>query len=160
MGNHHHFTPPFISQQMVTLAVIGLLSSAMSTYLIYKIIRDKNRTKRIYHRIMLMISLADLSAAIWAGILSTWPSPKGQGIIWAVGNDTTCSLQGFWVQLCGLLSARYNSSLSFYYLIAIRYCWKKSKLIHYEKFFHGIPMALGFVTAIAGLIMHRYGNAI
>lgn len=154
------FGPPFSHQQKVVLALLpkitGFISGIFSTYMITMILRDKNRMKRIYHRIMLGISIADLSSAIWLG-LSTWPIPKGKAL-WAVGNATTCSLQGFWTQF-GFICPAYNGSLSIYYLLAIRYGWKEPQFLRIEKYLHGVPILFSLVTAVTGLIMKRYASA-
>jgi hypothetical protein len=125
--------------------------------IIYIILPDKKRRSKTYHRLMLGISCCDLSASFWLG-LSTWPIPEG-GALWAVGNDTTCNVQGFFTQF-GIASSFYNASLSFYYLLVVRYGWKESQLKGVERlFFHWIPLLWGLVSAITGLSIGVYGNA-
>jgi hypothetical protein len=153
--------PPFTPQQNRILAILPKISGGLSCFfsglIIYTILRDKKRRSRTYHRLMLGISCCDLSASFWLG-LSTWPIPEG-GATWAVGNKTTCNVQGFFTQL-GIASSFYNASLSFYYLLVVRYGWKERQLKWVERlFFHSIPLLWGLVSAITGLSIHVYGNA-
>jgi hypothetical protein len=159
MGYNHG--PPFTLQQKRILAVLPKVSGALSCFfscvIIYIILPDKKRRSKTYHRLMLGISCCDLSASFWLG-LSTWPIPEG-GALWAVGNDTTCNVQGFFTQF-GIASSFYNASLSFYYLLVVRYGWKESQLKGVERlFFHWIPLLWGLVSAITGLSIGVYGNA-
>jgi hypothetical protein len=153
--------PPFTLQQDRILAILPKVSGALSCFfsavMIYIILRDKTKRSRTYHRLMLGISCCDMSASFWLA-LSTWPIPEGGGL-WAVGNDTTCNLQGFFTQF-GIASSFYNASLSFYYLLVVRYGWKEHQLKWVERlFFHSIPLLWGLVSAIAGLSIGVYGNA-
>jgi hypothetical protein len=153
--------PPFTLQQKRILAILpkvsGTLSCFFSGVIIYTILRDKKRRSRTYHRLIFGISCCDLSASFWLA-LSTWPIPE-DGALWAVGNETTCNLQGFFTQL-GIASSFYNASLSFYYVLVVRYGWKEHQLKWAERFFfHSIPLLWGLVSAITGLSIGVYGNA-
>lgn len=156
----YRYGPPFTIEQKIALALIpkitGLMSAIFSIYMIYTIIFDKQRMKRTYHRIMLGLSICDLPTSITAG-LSTWPIPKGDAL-WAVGNTTTCTIQGVFAQF-GLICACYNASLSVYYLLVIRYGYKEHQMIIIEKFLHIIPIIFIISTCITGLIIGVYGNA-
>jgi hypothetical protein len=101
------------------------------------------------------MSIFDMCSAIAWGFTSL-PIPEydkfgdGQNILGAKGNDATCVAQGFFVQL-GLTSIFYNLSLSLYYLLAIVYGWKDSKLDKIRIYMHAIPLVIGFGLAFAGI---------
>jgi hypothetical protein len=151
----------FSIHQQRALAVIpkvtGNVSAFFSGLIIYTIVRNENRRSRTYHRLLFGISCCDVSASLWLA-LSTWPVPKSSGLLWAVGNDTSCHVQGFFTQF-GIASSFYNASLSVYYLLVIRYGWKEHQLRKVEPLLHLFPLLWATVTAIAGLIKRVFGNA-
>lgn len=157
----YRYGPPFTIEQKIILALIpkltGLISGIFSIYMIYTIMFDKQRMKRTYHRIMLGISICDLPTSFFLG-LSTWPIPNDTNVLWAVGNTTTCTIQGFFTQF-GLICACYNASLSIYYLLVIRYGYKEHQMMMIEKFLHCIPILFAISASITGLIIGVYGNA-
>ncbi|GAX15407.1 hypothetical protein FisN_8Lh297 [Fistulifera solaris] len=151
----------FSIHQQRALAVIpkvtGNVSAFFSGLIIYTIVRNQNRRSRTYHRLLFGISCCDVSASLWLA-LSTWPVPKSSGLLWAIGNDTSCNVQGFFTQF-GIASSFYNASLSVYYVLVIRYGWKEHQLRKVEPLLHTFPLLWATVTAIAGLIKGVFGNA-
>jgi hypothetical protein len=79
-------------------------------------------------------------------------------VLWSVGNDRTCNLQGFFTQF-GITSSFYNASLSVYFLLVIRYGWQDSRIKRLEPWLHALPLLWGFGTSIAGLSVGIFGNA-
>lgn len=156
------YGPPFTIRQQRVLAILpkctGLLSSLFSLYVIYTIVHDTKRRSRIYHRLLLGISLCELSTALWTG-LSTWPIPTSSSSPYgAVGNIATCTVQGFWLQF-GIAGPCYNASLSFYYLFVIRYGYKETQLEFWERYcFHIIPLLWGIISSLIGLYLRVYGS--
>jgi len=69
-----------------------------------------------------------------------------------------CTAQGFFIQFT-LCSPIYNVSLSFYYLLAIKHSWKDTRLFKWALVFHGIPLASGLGTAIAGVALNIFHSA-
>jgi hypothetical protein len=113
----------------------AILSILGSLYIIRDIVvtnrRDGSRIN-VYFELMLCMSIFDICSSIgWA--LSTLPVPtiniygEQTGVYGAKGNDMTCAMQGFLVQL-GFTGIFYNLALSFYYLLMIRYGWREDKL--------------------------------
>jgi hypothetical protein len=103
------------------------------------------------------MSLADMSSSIWLA-MSTWPIPDHTGAVYASGNEATCQAQGFFTQ-AGVSSPIYNSSLSFFYLLAVKYAWRDARLFHWEVVFHGVPIVWGLGTAIAALSLDIFHSA-
>ena len=135
----------------------GLASFLFSLLVLSTVSRDKKKRDKTYHRLLLGMALADLCSSLCFS-LSTWPIPKETGILWAIGNQTSCTFQGFFVQF-GISSAIYNGSLSFYYLLVVRYGWREDKMKKIEWFLHGIPLLFGLGTAIVGLPLILYNPA-
>jgi len=98
--------------------VAGLVSFVGSGLIVASVLKSKKKRSHTYHRLLFGISCVDMSSSFWLG-LSTWPIPEETGLLWAAGNQQTCSLQGFFTQF-GITSSFYNASLSLYFLPVIR----------------------------------------
>eukprot|EP00540_Astrosyne_radiata_P007449 CAMPEP_0116852814 /NCGR_PEP_ID=MMETSP0418-20121206/17528_1 /TAXON_ID=1158023 /ORGANISM="Astrosyne radiata, Strain 13vi08-1A" /LENGTH=444 /DNA_ID=CAMNT_0004485071 /DNA_START=1434 /DNA_END=2768 /DNA_ORIENTATION=+ len=72
------------------------------------------------------------------------------GAFGARGNEVTCKIGGFLVQL-GLTSIFYNSSLCIYYYLVIVNSWSDSRLKKIRVWMHVFPLALGFGLAFVGI---------
>ena len=71
----------------------GSFSFVASSAMITRILMSKTKLNKPNRRIIFAMSLLDLLAAT-AALTSGMPSPKGTTIL-AIGNQTTCSVQGF-----------------------------------------------------------------
>ena len=87
--------------------VSGFISFVASSTMITRILMSKTKLNKPNRRIIFVMSLLDLLAAI-STLASGMPSPKGTTIL-AIGNQTTCSLQGF-LTLVGIFQF-YHSTL-------------------------------------------------
>lgn len=152
------FTEPQLRALAILPKLSGGLSVVFSGCIVWTILRDQSRRNRIYHRILLGISCCDISASFWLS-LSTWPIPSDSNALWAVGSERTCNVQGFFTQL-GIASSFYNAMLSFHYVLVIRYNWKERDLKRVEWAFHCIPVLWSITSAICGLALGVYGNAL
>lgn len=154
-------TAGFSVTQSRALALIpkfaGTVSMLFSLLIVVTVFRDRHKRNRTYHRLLCGISFVDISSSFWLG-LSTWPIPRDSGVLWAVGNERTCSLQGFFTQF-GVASSFYNASLALYFLLVIKYGWQESRIRQIEPFLHAIPLLWGLGTAATGLGMGVLGNA-
>jgi hypothetical protein len=137
--------------------ITGSASVICSALIAYTVIRDKNNRSKTYHRLLLGMSIADISSSFWLA-LSTWPIPEETGILWASGNTMTCTFQGFFTQF-GISSPLYNASLSIYYLLVIRYGWTEEQMQRIEPFLHGVPLLWGLGTGVAGLFLTIFNSA-
>ena len=138
--------------------ITGFGSLAFSFLLAATILRDKNRRSLCYHRLMLGVSLADMSASLWFA-LSTWPIPMGTSdAAWAIGNNTSCKVQGFFVQTA-ICSSFYNASLSIHFWLKIVKGWNEQKFKSIEWIFHVVPLSCAILSAVAGLMMDVYKSA-
>jgi hypothetical protein len=136
----------------------GAISVTFSSLIIYAVINKiRLRKSTVYDRLIMGMSFSDLVSSFWF-LMSSWPIPKSSGVLWAVGNQTTCNLQGFFTHGT-VASPIYNASLSFYHLLVVQYKWKNQKLKKYEWCFHFLPIAWSVSTAIAGIPLKLYNNA-
>ena len=185
-GRRNMSTPPPTVQQLTTWAVLpkisGGISFLFSCVVIYQITRRRRHRRRggvgsgrggsqiqssksslfqlsFYNRLMFGISCVGTVTG-FATFLSTWPIPsQGSWEMFASGNDTTCKVQGFMIQM-SIAMALYNASLSFYYLLAIKYSWNETKLGRYERIFHAVPVGWAITTAFICLGLDAYGSAV
>ena len=115
----------------------------------------------MYHQLVAGMSLFDLIGSIAWG-LSTIPQPYRYNgddnelsyIYGAKGNETTCKMQGFILQL-GLTATNYFVSLTAYYLLSIRFRYSESRLQKYKWAFHIPPLTVGLFTSISALPYYR-----
>ena len=85
-------------------------------------------------------------AYILVGVLA----PYSAGFYLSRGNETTCKIQGFMIQL-GQTSMFYNLVLSVYFLLVIAFNWKEKQLRRYRLWVHLVVLLIGFGMAIAAL---------
>jgi len=117
-----------------TPRISAFFSCVGSLLIIWDIMSSKQRKRAIYSQLVLGMSIFDLIGSIAWG-LSTLPIPKYNRfgmetpIYGAMGNEATCTAQGFAVQL-NFTSMFYNISLSTYYLLGthsfVNFCYGSS----------------------------------
>ena len=151
------------SSQSKTLALLpkftGSLSVLGSTYIFQDLVLHKNPTRRVYHRLVLGLSCADMIASI-IFILSTWPIPETHGVYLASGTTQTCTAQGFFNELGNLATPLYNASLCAYYVLVILMEWVEERIrSRAEPFMHALPITISAVISILGLPFNVYNNS-
>jgi hypothetical protein len=104
--------------------------------------------------LMVAMSVFDICSSIAWG-LTTLPIPQYQygeptGMYGTRGNKATCKMQGFFIQL-GYTSIFYNMSLSFYFLLVVRFGLKESQLKKLQLWLHVPPLIVGFALAFGGI---------
>jgi hypothetical protein len=150
----------------VTLAWIprisGFLSLLGSLYIIQDILRHNRRNGlSTYHLILLGMSAFDISSSL-AWIVSTAALPEfdteresESGIYGAVGNDATCKIQGFFLELGFVGSTAFSASLTTFYLLSIVYGYRAAKTKPLQKYFLTIPVVLALALASAAIPFYR-----
>jgi hypothetical protein len=136
------------------------IASVVGSFLI---IRDviqtrKNRSDDLStrHRLLAGMSVCDiLSSSAW--FLTSWPVPADFPFtIWNVGNERTCSAEGFFVHLA-IGTVIYNACLALYYLLVIRYEWKNDYIAkRVEPWMHFIAVGFALSTGVAGLALDLF----
>jgi hypothetical protein len=131
---------------------VAALSIAGSSLILLLILRTDGSKRNTYHRLILGLSLADLSSSI-AWFMTTWPVVAGTpGSYGAVGTQETCSAQGFFTQF-SIVTVMYNASLAVYYVLVIVKGWKDADIAKIEPYFHLHALSWGFGTSIASLAL-------
>lgn len=149
------------SAQEKAIAIVpkftSLLSMFGSSFIIMKVIKKPRGQRNTYHRLLLGMSCCDLLAST-CFFLTTWPIPSDEAVYAASGNQATCVAQGFFSQF-SLATAMYNASLSFFYVVRIRWQWNVKRIERQlEPALHTFALSIGIGTAIAGVVLNLYNN--
>lgn len=115
-------------------------------------------SSHVYQRLLLGLSINSVVASTMS-IMGSWMVPSETEVLWAVGNEKTCKMQGFVFQFTGMMGALYNFGLSWYYLMVIKYNWRDGRLRKWEPLLHTIPWSWGLGSALAGLFLDAYHPA-
>lgn len=111
-----------------------------------------------YQRIMLGLSVSDLISSLALSLQAFLLPAETSQRIWAVGNDVTCSMMGFFQQL-SLSNIWYTGMLSFLFLLAIRYSVSEERIAKvYEPWMHGLSIGFPLITASILAGMDVYGE--
>ena len=154
----------FSEQEQVALAILPKISSMASLIgsllILYEIlVLDRRKLGRVYHRILLAMSLYDVVESSF-NFQSSWPIPRGtKGVAFARGNTEWCEAQGFFLQF-GIVIPILNMCLSIYYLLVIKYSWTEEDIrIYAEPWFHVVSLSVALVTAGMGLAYDLFNNS-
>ena len=138
-------------------AVAGALSVLGSSSIIWTIAKDwKLKTANIKNRFLLGLCLSNLVNSLWF-IVWSLPIPAGSPDVWgAIGNNTTCQIQGFWLQM-GCAGSFYNGALSLYFLMSLRYSLSDSEISRrYEAWCHIIAIMWPLCTAVTAASLNLF----
>ena len=127
----------FFVFQCSVLIIVRILSKPM------------RRRFTVYHQLVLGVSFFDLvgsTAYILAGIMN----PVESGVYQAMGNQTTCKIQGVLVQL-GLTSMFYNMYLATYFFLVVNHNWKEHQFKKLQFWVHLVVISGGLALAFASI---------
>mmetsp|Transcript_13956 Transcript_13956/g.15524 ORF Transcript_13956/g.15524 Transcript_13956/m.15524 type:complete len:481 (+) Transcript_13956:139-1581(+) len=127
----------------------GATSTIASIALIVHILRTEEGvcSPKAYHRLIFGLSVADVLSSLWFSLGPTMlPNDINYIVKYAIGNETTCSLQGFFIHFGSAAALLYNCSLCFYYLAIIKYN-KNNEYIQkkLEPWFHAVSILIPFI---------------
>lgn len=134
------------------------LSIMGSSLIIADILRSRNKRQRTYPRLMLGMSCFDVVVSS-SYFMSTWPIPSWSSTPYSVGTVGSCSTQGFFNQLV-IATPLYNLCLAIYYLLVVAFKWSERRIKNIEFMMHGAVLSFSFCTAIAGIPLNLYNDAI
>ena len=140
-------------------ATIGSISLISSLVVITLISKSGQGLSSVYHRIVLGISISDALLSL-ALALTTLPMPTDmiydfEGIV--MGNNATCSTQGFMHAFGGIASSCYGISLLVYYLFSIRYRWSDARFARrIEKVLHFLSVGYSCGLSLCFLFLDFY----
>jgi len=83
-----------------TGAFLSIVGSSLIASDVAKKVRNGRETDP-YQRIMVGLSTLDVLVSFFVLFLGTWMVPKETGWLWAVGNTSSCSAQGFFALFGG-----------------------------------------------------------
>ena len=144
----------------VLSAVTGSISAISSLLIIYIILISKKSLKTVYHRIMFVLSFYDFMVSL-AIAFSTLPMPKNmiyqqfEGLV--LGNQASCTAQGFFFIFGANGTAAYSSALMLYYFASIRL--KRSELRiknRWEPVFHFLSNLYAIYIGVSLLFTEAY----
>jgi hypothetical protein len=142
-------------------AVASVVGSSLIIHDVIQIKKNRSDELSTRHRLLAGMSICDiLSSSAW--FLSSWPIPKDiPDGLWNVGNQMTCTAQGFFIQFA-VGTVCYNACLALYYLLVIRHGWKNDDIAKcVEPWMHFAAAGFAISTAVAGLaldIFNPFGN--
>ena len=127
---------------------------------IASVAKSRKNRGNIQQRIVGAMSCVDFIAAVtWFLTPLFIPTYfKDRGIPLALGNETTCDVQGFIIQFA-TASFLYSASLSVYYVLIIKYQWKTDRMKKLEKYLHICPLGWSLITATISLSLGIFGDA-
>lgn len=141
-------------------AVTGSISTVSSLLIIYIILISKKSLKTVYHRIMFVLSFYDIMASL-AIAFSTLPMPKNmiyqqfEGLV--LGNQASCTAQGFFFIFGANGIAAYSSALMLYYFGSLRLKWSESKIKrHMEPVLHFLSNLYAIYVGVSLLFTEAY----
>ncbi|KAL7461664.1 hypothetical protein ACHAXS_002077, partial [Conticribra weissflogii] len=120
-----------------------------SSFIIYDTARTHQKRQKILNQMLSTLSVFDIFGSI-AYAFTTLPTPQEDYLYGAKGNETTCKVQGFFIQI-GTIACFMNVSLSIYYLLTINYGWKDGRLMTKRLWFFIPPIVIGLAFAFVGI---------
>jgi hypothetical protein len=135
-----------ITSLIVTPMVTGCVSFIASATIIITILRSNVKLSTIYRRMVFMISLFDLLQSL-SQLTGSFTMPANTGWL-AIGNDLTCSLQGFFAVLGCVGAMIYTFTLTVYFFLVIKIEMNEDAIEkRFEPFLHAFPLL--YATSIS-----------
>ena len=141
--------------------VSAFLSIAGSGIVCFQILAPERRNamlKTMYNRIVLTISLMDIIGSL-AVFMSTWPIPSDtlhdEWIYGNIGNQTTCNIQGYFIQSAALSAGSATAILCLYFMLVVRYNWSERRLKKVEMGLRGV-IVFNFIISFIPLLGKGY----
>jgi len=146
------------------LFIIGLVPKApafisfiSSCYVMYEIIFSPARRSVIHYRLLLSMNLCTGIVAC-CQFVGTWAIPRGTPFSYnAIGNETSCNLQGSLLSICGLAIQHYYASLAVISYVSVMKSFKGKFNMKVEPFIHLWSLLYPIVLAAIAL-QNEYVN--
>ena len=147
---------PFSKGLRIGLRISGLLTVFGGGYILQDIAKDAARWKSTKNRIIFFMSICDVINQVLNSLIGEAAVPKDIGLLGAVGNETTCDIQGFLAYWSGGASGLYNVSLAICYLLIVQYDFSDDRLKRLEPYFLYPPMLIFLVLSASGFPFQIY----
>jgi len=139
-----------------TVGFLSIVGSSLIVSDVAKKVRNGRETDP-YQRIMVGLSILDVLLSFFVHFLGTWMVPKETGWLWAIGNTSSCSAQGFFFLFGFAGEAYYQAAISLNILLLIVFGWKQERFSKkVEKPMHFIIITFVLVLAIIPLAYETY----
>lgn len=103
----------------------------------------------VYHQLVLGICIFDSMSSIMYMLVGVM-APHSSGFYLSRGNDTTCSIQAFFIKL-GYTSIFYNLCLSLYFLLVICYNCREEQIQKHLWKVHASAVTVGMAMAFGSI---------
>jgi hypothetical protein len=136
------------------------LSLFVSTFIIYKISRSRTKLTSPYSRFIFGLSAYNAFFS-FVNVFSSIPLPKDAPDVWgALGNETTCHIQGLLFAATIVSIPFYNLSLCIYSLCVIKHSMTDEDFSRRIEpyYLHAIPFIFGSFSAIYTSLSKGYVN--
>ena len=146
-----------IASVQITTASISLIASLSVAVSIW---RAGGLSHGPYTRLIFSISAADIlqSLALITGPFA--PPTSVPEAFWSIGNQATCSANGFILQFGGSLFAMNSAFLCFYYLCKIKYKMTAARFsVKFERNGHAFIITTSLILALVGLCLGSINTA-
>lgn len=137
----------------------GSISMLASGTLIVTIFRSNVKLSTIYRRILFAMSFLDVLQS-FSQAASTLLMPPESGMWGAIGNSTSCDIQGFLTILGCSGTVLYTLSLTIYFLLVIKYNVPEGVIKkRFEPFFHAVPILFSITISVTVLATQNFNPA-
>lgn len=139
---------PYNIARSILQKISCFLSAAGSLMIISDLLRNKSHRGKVRQRLILGISLCDtLTSTTWFFTNLFMPP---------IGNQISCDVQGFFIQMGNNTNVLFMIALQIVYLLTIKYNWNETQIKKYEPHMVGFALFSGFGTGIAAWVMDLY----
>ncbi|GFH54812.1 hypothetical protein CTEN210_11288 [Chaetoceros tenuissimus] len=122
--------------------------------IISSVYRSFNNRRSMQQIILALMSIADFTLAFCRLTGFLWVPPHEAATAGYFGNQTSCIIQGFILEVAFSASVGYNLALALYYLLVVKHSWKPKRLDTIKYWLYVLPVCNGFVWAILGVSLN------
>jgi len=128
-----------------------IISIMASSYLIIIVMRDPKKRKKIFHRIMVALSMNSILFSVMF-FLQSWAAPKSIPIYGAIGSQRTCNTQGFIVLFSYFAISSYYILLSIFAVYSVLNNFDETWFLKNEVVVHTTLYALPVIISTTALV--------
>ncbi|CAJ1935212.1 unnamed protein product [Cylindrotheca closterium] len=137
-------------------AILSIVGSSIIIFMAY--LSRKSRPWTPYNRLLVGMSVYDIITSIALASAAFLNPTETSTKAWAMGNDSTCSLMGFFNQI-SYSGTFYNACLSFYFLFTARFGMKNDQITRkIEPVMHVLSVGYPLITGVIGLVLGVYAE--
>lgn len=131
-------------------AALSVIGSGYIVAVVWVQWRKNKSSVDPYQRIMAMYSVNDILYSLFYWFMGSWMIPTETGWLGALGNTTTCSIQGFIAYAFGSGSVMYQMMLALQMMLLVTYKWTPRKFA--EKIEYRMHWFILLFTTIAASV--------